>query len=87
MDYTTITPKFLQNFKADLHGELISPSDESYNNARRVWKGMIDKYSALIVRCADVSDVINAVRFADRQHLPVAVRGGGSQLCRQWDLR
>ncbi len=77
MDYTTITPESLQDFKAGLHGELISPSDESYNSARRVWNGMIDKHPALIVRCADVSDVINAVRFAGRQHLPVAVRGGG----------
>ena len=77
MDDITINPKFLQDFKADLHGELISPSDESYNSARSVWNGMIDKHPALIVRCADGSDVITAVRFADRQHLPVAVRGGG----------
>jgi len=64
MDDTTINPKFLQAFKADLHGELISPSDESYNSARRVWNGMIDKHPALIVRCADVFDVITAVGTA-----------------------
>jgi hypothetical protein len=77
MDDITITPESLQDFKAGLHGQLISPSDEGYDSARRVWNGMIDKYPALIVRCTDVSDVTRAVQFADRQHLPVAVRGGG----------
>lgn len=38
---------------------------------------MIDKYPALIARCANVEDVISAVNFAREQHLLVAVRGGG----------
>lgn len=67
----------LQDFEAHLHGELIGPGDDGYESARRVWNGMIDKYPALIVRCADVSDVVSAVQFARGQDLPVAVRGGG----------
>ncbi len=67
----------LQHFKERLHGELIGPSDEGYESARRVWNGMIDKYPALIVCCTDVSDVVTAVQFARCQDLPVAVRGGG----------
>jgi len=67
----------LQHFKAHLHGELIGPGDDGYESARRVWNGMIDKYPALIVRCADVSDVVTSVQFARAQELPVAVRGGG----------
>src|SRR5215469_12008890 len=65
------------NFKAHLLGQLISPGDDGYESARRVWNGDIDKYPALIVRCADVSDVASAVQFARAQELPVAVRGGG----------
>ena len=38
---------------------------------------MINKHPALLVRCADVSDVIRSIQFARSQHLPVAVRGGG----------
>ena len=38
---------------------------------------MIDKRPALIARCAGVSDVINAVKFARQHRLLVAVRGGG----------
>jgi FAD/FMN-containing dehydrogenase len=73
----TIKNGAIQHFKAHLYGELISPGDDGYENARRVWNGAIDKYPALIVRCADVSDVVSAVQFARAQELHVAVRGGG----------
>ena len=38
---------------------------------------MIDRRPALIVRCAGVADVIDAVNFARTNSLLVAVRGGG----------
>src|SRR5215471_15922192 len=77
---TTIKAEDLQGFKAHLHSELVLPGADGYESARRVWNGMIDKHPALIVRCADVSDVISAVHFARRQNLTVAVRGGGRSL-------
>jgi len=76
MFQTTVNHIDLQHFKANLRGELIVPSDENYDSARKVWNGMIDKYPALIVCCADVSDVVSAVQFARSQRLPVAVRVG-----------
>jgi FAD/FMN-containing dehydrogenase len=84
-DYQQSTPTFaiasnhttIQDFKARLRGELISPGDESYDHARMVWNGMIDRYPALIVRCADLIDILNAIQFARSQDLPVSVRGGG----------
>jgi hypothetical protein len=38
---------------------------------------MIDKHPALIVRCLEVCDVVNAIRFARNERLTVAVRSGG----------
>ena len=58
-------------------GELISPDHPGYNEARKVWNGMIDRRPALIARCAGVADVRSAVRFARMHDLLVAVRGGG----------
>src|SRR5215467_11831398 len=77
MFYKAITAEDIQDFKALLHGELISRDDEGYESARRVWNGMIDKYPALIARCIDDSDVVAAIQFAHAQDLAVAVRGGG----------
>jgi UDP-N-acetylenolpyruvoylglucosamine reductase len=77
MSDTTINPTLLQDLKAGLHGQLIVPGDDAYESARRVWNGMIDKHPGLIVRCADVSDVVRCIQFARSQQLPVAIRGGG----------
>src|SRR3989442_600849 len=38
---------------------------------------MADRRPALIARCADVDDVVTAIRFAREKDLVVAVRGGG----------
>jgi UDP-N-acetylenolpyruvoylglucosamine reductase len=58
-------------------GELVGPGDPGYETHRRVWNGSIDRHPALIARCAGVADVIDALRFARRAGLTVAVRGGG----------
>src|SRR5215469_12829347 len=60
-----------------LHGPLLQPGDESYDKARKVWNGMIDRRPALVARCAGVADVVTAVRFARAHDVLLSVRGGG----------
>jgi FAD/FMN-containing dehydrogenase len=62
---------------ATLRGGLVRPDDSNYDQQRRVWNGSIDRYPALIARCAGAADVIAAVRFAGTHGLLVSVRGGG----------
>src|SRR5829696_9715511 len=58
-------------------GEVISPGDPGYDDARAVWNGSIDKRPALIVRPVGAADVIDAVTYARQKALPLAVRCGG----------
>ena len=58
-------------------GTLIQPGDDGYDEARKLYNGMIDKRPRLIARCADVADVITAVNFGRAQDLLIAIRGGG----------
>ncbi len=58
-------------------GQLLQPSDAGYEEARKVHNGLVDKRPALIARCRGVADVVDAVKFARRMNLEVAVRGGG----------
>jgi FAD/FMN-containing dehydrogenase len=60
-----------------LRGELIRRGDDRYDEARTIYNAMIDKRPALIVRCADVADVVAAVNFGREQEMDVAIRGGG----------
>ncbi len=70
-------PESVAQFRAQLRGELIEPGTPSYDQARRVYNGMIDKRPSLIARCADVADVIAAVKFGRSSGLRVSIRGGG----------
>ena len=54
----------IATFRASLHGGLIEPHDPSYDAARKVYNGMIDRRPRLIARCADVADVMSAVSSA-----------------------
>jgi FAD/FMN-containing dehydrogenase len=62
---------------SQLHGELIRPGDPGYDEARALFNAMINKHPALIVRAADVDDVVAAVTFARDHGLELAIRGGG----------
>ncbi|MBD3305271.1 FAD-binding protein [candidate division KSB3 bacterium] len=74
---TVLSEKLIEEFTANLSGQLLCHGDEDYEEQRNVWNGMIDKHPALIVRCANVNDVVQAVNFARNNDLLVAVRGGG----------
>jgi len=64
-------------FRTALRGRVIEPGDATYEEARRVYNGMIDRRPSLIVNCADAADVMAAVKFARENGAEIAVRGGG----------
>ena len=49
----------IQEYRAGLRGNLLEPNDKGYDDARKVYNGMIDKHPRLIARCTDVADVIS----------------------------
>jgi FAD/FMN-containing dehydrogenase len=75
--------KGVDRFARTFRGELIWPGDPGYEQARRVWNGMIDKRPALIARCADEADVRAAVNFARQYDVRLSVRGGGHNVAGQ----
>src|SRR5207249_1145226 len=58
-------------------GSLLRPEDSGYEEARRVYNGLIDKRPALIARCRGTADVVAAVAFARESGLEFSVRGAG----------
>ena len=66
--------------QADMTGRVLPPSDEEFDQARRVWNGAIDRTPALIACCGSARDVSLAVSFARRHELEIAVRGGGHSM-------
>ncbi len=83
---TVVSEAAFEEFRENLRGQLIKPSDQDYDDARTIWNATIDKRPALIARCAGVADVINSVNFARANNLLVAVRGGGHNVAEDAEL-
>jgi FAD/FMN-containing dehydrogenase len=67
----------IEELRRSARGEVISPEDKGYDEARRVYNAMIDKRPAVVVRAENAADVVAAVNFARDGSLDLAVRGGG----------
>jgi FAD/FMN-containing dehydrogenase len=60
-----------------IKGTILRPGDDDYEDARKIWNGMIDRKPALIAQCTDGDDIAACVKFARKNDLIVSVRGGG----------
>jgi FAD/FMN-containing dehydrogenase len=74
---TSIDSNAIEALRGSFLGEVITANDPSYDDARQIWNGQIQRRPALIARCRGVADVIAAIRFGREHDLLVAVRGGG----------
>lgn len=70
----------IEELKEQFKGEVLLPSDDSYESAGKIWNAMIDKYPAIIARCATTSDIVRTVHFARDNGLLLAIRGGGHNI-------
>lgn len=63
--------------RALFNGQLITPDDPRYDQARSVFYGGIDRHPAAIIRATDAGDVARVVSLARETGLELAIRSGG----------
>ncbi|CAN5739972.1 FAD-binding oxidoreductase [soil metagenome] len=63
-----------------MRGYLLIEDDPGYDEARRLWNGMIDRRPALIARCIGVADVVACVNFARDHGVLLSIRSGGHNI-------
>jgi len=76
----TINDSALKELSNRFTGDLVRPGDPTYDEDRKIFNGMIDRRPALIARARSSADLAEAVRFATKEGLPLAVRGGGHSI-------
>ena len=69
-----------QDFRNSFSGEVLTPGDEGYDDARRVWNADIDRRPAVIARCRSAADVSAAVLYGAAEGLELAVRSGSHSI-------
>ncbi len=76
----TIPNEDVEAFKVRLRGNLLRAEDPGYEDARKLWNGMIDRRPALIARPTGTADVVEAVNFARAHRLLLSVKGAGHNI-------
>ena len=72
-----LAPRHLEQLRRTFRGEIVTPDDPSYDDARRLWNAMHDRRPAVLVRPTSADDVATAVRFGREHDLEIAIRSGG----------
>ena len=72
-----VSDESIDELRARLRGEVVTPSDPSYGLQRRPYNAMHVDRPALLIRCTGTADVVEAVEFARERAIEVTVRGGG----------
>ena len=75
-----LSPAQIADLDARLEGPVLRAGDDGWDDAVRLWNGMIAKVPALVVQPVSAGDVATAVRFAREQGVLLGVRGGGHNI-------
>ena len=58
-------------------GPVLTAGDPGYDDSRRVFNAMIDRWPAAILKCSCADDVAYGVTIARECGLPLSIKGGG----------
>jgi FAD/FMN-containing dehydrogenase len=72
-----VDPAGVDRLRERVRGQVATRGEPGYDEARRIWNGMIDRYPKVVVRCTGPADVVEAVHLAREQRLLLTVKGGG----------
>ena len=72
-----LTDDKLARLRDTFAGEVVTPADDGYDEARRLWNAVHDRRPAVIVRPTTTDGVASAIRFARDHDLELAIRSGG----------
>ena len=71
-----LAPRHLDQLRR-VCGDVITPDDEAYDDARRLWNALHDRRPAVAVRPRTADEVAAAVRFGREHDLEIQVKSGG----------
>jgi FAD/FMN-containing dehydrogenase len=70
----------LDDLAARVEGRLLRAGDQGWDDAVRLWNGMVAREPALVVQAASAGDVTLAVGFARDHGVALGVKGGGHNI-------
>lgn len=75
-----MTEADVEALRGALRGRLWRAGESGYEEATKLWNGMISAAPTLAVQPTGTADIVAAVNFARDHRLPLSVRGGGHNI-------
>jgi FAD/FMN-containing dehydrogenase len=75
-----LTSEQLDDLESRVEGPLLRVGDAGWDDAVRVWNGMVAKVPALVLQPSSAVDVVAAVGFARDYRLMLSIKGGGHNM-------
>lgn len=72
-----LTQASLDDLRLRIQGDVLTPGDARYEDARKTWNRALDQHPALIIVAQHASDVVAAVRFASKANLGISIQSTG----------
>ncbi|MBD2527746.1 FAD-binding oxidoreductase [Nostoc sp. FACHB-133] len=77
---TTLLNDKFETLKTNVKGYVVLPDDPRYDEVREIWNAMIDRRPAVIVQCAEASDIAVAIAWARENGVEISIRGAGHNI-------
>jgi len=77
---TLATAPAVDGLHERVRGAVLLPGEPGFEEATRLWNGMIETTPALVVQASGTADVVAAVGFARDHGLALSARGGGHNI-------
>jgi FAD/FMN-containing dehydrogenase len=79
-DVVDVDSQALDGFSAKFDGRALRPGEPGFDEATRIWNGMISKRPALVVQPLSADDVRAAIQFARVDGILLSIKGGGHNI-------
>jgi FAD/FMN-containing dehydrogenase len=74
---SNVQPELLEQFRKRITGTVVVPGEEGYEQDCLPWNLAYEQFPAVIVWPKSVTDIVEAIHFAKKHRLGVAVQGTG----------
>ena len=78
--HVRLTADHVQELQSRYANRLLRPGDDGWNEAIRIWNGMVAKAPALVLQPTSAQEVAAAVRLARQTGVLLSIKGGGHNI-------
>jgi FAD/FMN-containing dehydrogenase len=79
-DVVEVDSQTLMALSDAFDGRAVRPGDAGFDEATRIWNGMVSRRPALVVQPLSADDVSTAIRFAAANGILLSIKGGGHNI-------